>query len=227
MKSIICLLVFCTLILAGCKKEDLKPDIVNIPDNNFLNLLIDMGVDTDGDSLISSTEAEVVTTLEMRGRKCLSPEKGAPALAGDYPEIKSLEGIGAFINLDTLICCSNGLSSLDLSGNTALRYLNCWFCGLTRLNISENIILSYLDCGANPLTGIDLSANTGLVELICDHNQFPSLDISNNNNIIELSMAGMPALSEVCVWTMPFPPAGVKIDTTLSPNVYFTTDCGR
>lgn len=216
-----------TLILAGCKKDDPKPAIVNIPDNNFLKVLIDRGVDTDGDSLISYAEAEVLTVLEIRGLKCLSPEKGTGDIPGDYPEIKSLEGIEAFINLDTLICCSNGLSSLDLSGNKVLRYLNCWFCGLTRLNISENVILSYLDCGANPLTAIDVSNNTDLVELLCDHNQFPSLDISNNNKIMELSMVGMPALSEVCVWTMLFPPPGVKIDTTRSPNVYFTTDCGK
>jgi len=35
----------------------------------------------------------------------------------------------------------------------------------------------------------------------------------------------MPELGAVCVWTIPFPPVEVTIDTTNSPNVYFTTDC--
>ena len=37
----------------------------------------------------------------------------------------------------------------------------------------------------------------------------------------------MPTLYEVCVWEMPFPPADKVelVDTTGSPNVYFTTDC--
>jgi hypothetical protein len=35
----------------------------------------------------------------------------------------------------------------------------------------------------------------------------------------------MPTLLEVCVWEMPFPPEGVEIDTTGSPNIYFTTEC--
>jgi len=35
----------------------------------------------------------------------------------------------------------------------------------------------------------------------------------------------MPSLYKVCVWTMPFPPAGVTVDTTGSKNVYFTMTC--
>jgi len=37
----------------------------------------------------------------------------------------------------------------------------------------------------------------------------------------------MPSLYKVCVWEMPFPPAGVEVDTSGSPNVYFTTDCSK
>jgi len=37
----------------------------------------------------------------------------------------------------------------------------------------------------------------------------------------------MPSLFKVCVWTTPFPPEGVDVDTTGSPNVYFTIDCSK
>jgi hypothetical protein len=40
-----------------------------------------------------------------------------------------------------------------------------------------------------------------------------------------LTLASMPSLYKVCVWTMPFPPTGVAVDTTGSPNVYFTMNC--
>jgi len=40
-----------------------------------------------------------------------------------------------------------------------------------------------------------------------------------------LYLNDMPFLYKVCVWEMPFPPVGVEVETTNSPNVYFTTDC--
>ena len=44
---------------------------------------------------------------------------------------------------------------------------------------------------------------------------------------LKLNIAEMPTLFEVCVWTLPFPPEGVEVDTTGSPNVYFTTECSK
>jgi hypothetical protein len=49
--------------------------------------------------------------------------------------------------------------------------------------------------------------------------------LRNNTSLIRISIDEMPTLSEVCVWTLPFPPEGVEIDTTDSPNVCFETDC--
>jgi len=44
---------------------------------------------------------------------------------------------------------------------------------------------------------------------------------------LNLNLSFMPTLYEVCVWEMPFPPDDKVdlVDTTGSPNVYFTTDC--
>lgn len=35
----------------------------------------------------------------------------------------------------------------------------------------------------------------------------------------------MSTLTDVCVWTLPFPPSGVTVNTTGSPNVVFSTSC--
>ena len=168
--------------------------------------------------------------------------------------MSSVEGIEAFINLDTLHCCFNQTKELDVSANTELRVLVCWNSDindqLTSLNISKNkkleIIsvpynqlkeldvsnnpsLYFLNCIFNQITNLDVSKNTNLGQLWCDYNQLSSLDISNN---FDLRMGlvwldHMPMLTEVCVWTMPFPPAEMEIDTAGSPNVYFTTDCSN
>ena len=74
-------------------------------------------------------------------------------------------------------------------------------------------------------------------ELDCTYNSFTSLDLSKNlvlgtgswyfvDHIIEgIVLSDMPSLGEVCVWTLPFPPEGVTVDTTGSPNAFFAM-CG-
>jgi len=61
--------------------------------------------------------------------------------------------------------------------------------------------------------------------LYCDVNLLTSIDLTNNTLITHLRLSSMPSLYKVCVWTMPFPPASVAVDTTSSPNVYFTMNC--
>jgi hypothetical protein len=72
---------------------------------------------------------------------------------------------------------------------------------------------------------MDVSNNSAHTFLLCDANPLTSLDVSNNTALINLQLNSIPSLSKVCVWTMPFPPVGVTIDTTGSPNVYFTMTC--
>lgn len=247
------------VLLSQCKKE-IEPNVVTIPDDNFLNALIELGVDTNGDGIISPAEAEVITFLDVRGYS-----------------ISDMTGIEAFVYLDTLYCASNQLTTLDVSNNTALTELHCWGNQLTSLNVSTNTALKYLYCSENQLTNLDVSNNTALDRLYCRSNQLTNLDVSNNillldlrcegnqltsldvsNNIaltilwcsgIQLStldlsnntalgtdvifcctpldISDIPSLYQVCVWEMPFPPAGVSVDTTNSPNVYFTMDCSK
>ena len=54
--------LFCLVLLSQCKKDG---PIVNIPDEKFLKRLIDLGVDTNGDGIISPEEAEVIISLDV------------------------------------------------------------------------------------------------------------------------------------------------------------------
>jgi Leucine-rich repeat (LRR) protein len=160
---------------SGCKKEDPRV-IVDIPDTDFLQALIELGVDTDGDSFISYREAAALTTLKL-------PERNG---------IRDMTGIEAFINLDTLNCrYSPYLQRLDVTGNTRLKYLNLYNSNrrgshLSFLNVSNNPLLEYLDCSFNYLSNLDLSKSTNLKYLNIWRNQFSTLDVSGNTALSEL-----------------------------------------
>jgi hypothetical protein len=168
---------------------------VNIPDEFFKSALIAAGVDTDENLEISTSEAEAVKLLDVTNKN-----------------ISDMTGIEAFINLDSLCCSSNKitslnvsnssdlaalncssnhLTSLDISGCTALKELQCEFNNLTSLDVSTNVALVKMDCLGNELTGLDISNNTALISLDCSQNQLTSLDISNNTALTELN----------CGWT--------------------------
>ena len=147
-------------------------------------------------------------------------------------------------DLIDLRCSSNSLTNLDVTKNIFLKYLFCNINYLTSLDLSKNISLKYLYCFSNKLPRLDISKNTALEFLNCGGNQLTNLDISHNIAIgsfphylegmlsypiklPDLDLSDMPTLFEVCVWEMPFPPMGVYVDTTSSPNIYFTTDCSK
>ena len=140
-------------------------------------------------------------------------------------------------------CGWNQLTNLDVSNNSDLRFLFCQRNFLTTLDFSNNYTILELECGENQLTNLDLSQQSRLYELDCGCNDFLgpycersnpliSLDISKNVDLRFLRLMYLPTLSQVCVWELPFPPVGINVffpdvDTTGSPNVYFTTECSE
>ena len=89
-------------------------------------------------------------------------------------------------NLTYLNCNSNQLTSLNLSGSTALTYLYCNSNQLTSLDVSTNIILNDFSCEFNHLTSLDVSTNNALVYLYCDYNQLTTLDVLTNVVLAEV-----------------------------------------
>ena len=147
MNAIFRVLFLLTTLILLCPHCDIlepEPD-VNIPDEAFLNALIDLGIDTNGDGAISPSEAEEIPHIDVSDRG-----------------ISDMTGIEAFINLERLLCWKNQLTSLDVSQNTALTDLYCAFNQLTSLNVSKNTALTVLHCFSNPLTSLDISNNSSL-----------------------------------------------------------------
>ena len=115
------------------------------PDAAFRSY-VSSNIDKDSDGTLSESEINAVTTINVSG-----------------DGISSLQGIGLFVNLRTLNCMNNQLTSLDISGNPALESLNCSFNYLTELDLSRNPELDYLECESNHLTNLDFS-NTRLTQ---------------------------------------------------------------
>lgn len=147
--------------------------IVNIPDANFKDALLnyDPVIDTNGDNEIQVSEAEVVTTLNVSSQAIID-----------------LTGIEAFTTLEFLNCGWNySMTSLNLSQNPALEYLNCYANSLTSLDMSQNTSLTELYCNNNSsLTTLDLPPNNTLTILHCENNSLTSIDLSQNTTLEHL-----------------------------------------
>lgn len=186
-----------------------KPDPrVDIPDKVFLRALIERGVDTNQDGFISKSEAEGIIVLNINDES-----------------IVDLTGIEAFQNLLTLKCDRNPLMSLSVYQNSSLENLSCEGIKLDHLSLSTNLNLRVLQCDGCELNYLWVSTNIKLEKLSCSNNKFTFLDLKNNRKLVLVELKDMPSLNEVCVWELPFPPEGIDIDTTHSPNIHFTTTC--
>ena len=170
MKSILRILILTLtfILICHCKKEE---EPLDIPDYCFRRALIYKKVDANMDGIVTRSDAEAVTSLDI-----------------DNFYIVDLTGIEAFINLKTLSCNNNKLTRLDISNNIFLTNLECDENELSNLDVSKNTKLESLSFNVNHLTSIDLSNNPKLISLSCYRNQLTSLDLSNNFGMKLLSI---------------------------------------
>ena len=135
-----------------------------IPDDNFEQALIDLGLDMGplNDSVYTSA---IIDTefLELKKKN-----------------ISDLRGIEDFKNLKSLNCSENNLTSLDISSNNQLLIVKCFSNYLTSIDISQNQNLTILNSGNNKINELDVTQNLNLLELVMDNNNLTDLDLSNN-----------------------------------------------
>ena len=146
----------------------------SIPDPNFEQALIDLGIDSDStiNGQVLTVDISEVTELNVFDK-----------------QITDLAGIEVFDSLRVLNCSSNQLDTLDFTANTKLKNLNCSSNLLTLLNVSANDSLRTLNCQENLLASLDVSSNSLLQNLDFTSNQISSIDISFSTEIISLKCA--------------------------------------
>ncbi|KQB38712.1 leucine-rich repeat domain-containing protein [Flavobacterium aquidurense] len=119
---------------------DCTVDFVVLPDTNFEQKLIDLGIDTDGlNGKITTANIAGITSLDLSNSN-----------------IKDLSGIENFTALTFLDCSNNQLTTLDVSKNLALETLNASTNQITTLDLSKNSKLKIVYVTNNPLISLNL-----------------------------------------------------------------------
>ena len=116
-----------------------------IPDVNFENKLISLGIDSGvADGKVLTSNVASLTSLDVSNSN-----------------ISNLAGIENFTSLNKLDCGYNKLSTLNVSNSKNLNELSCRYNNLTALDISANSNLTSLDCIYNHITTLDVSNALG------------------------------------------------------------------
>ena len=132
--------------------------------------------------------------------KYFSPSEIADAkwISCDNKEISNLKGIEFFTNIWLLECYYNNLTTIDLSNNKKLSYINCHHNKLEELDVSGLPLLKTFYCGHNALSSIDVSKNEKLEDFDCQDNHLDTLDVSQNKELVKLG-CGSNNLTELDV----------------------------
>lgn len=125
----------------ACDKDDeVNPsqnESVSIPNAVFKQILLDnSAINTNGDSIIQTSEAEVFTG----------------AIVAIDTTINDVTGIESFPNITRLALYGNEIESIDVSKNTKLTQLLLEENELTSIDISKNIALTDFKAHSNEIT---------------------------------------------------------------------------
>lgn len=140
--------------------------ITNIPDLNFEQHLINIGVDDVIDGAVSTSNIDTVSALYMESLN-----------------ISDLSGIEDFSALKELWCADNSISSIDISQNVLLRMFDCDNNFLTNLDVSNNALLEWLNFDSNNISNIDISNNYLIKEFAPGDNPIQSLDVTHLDSL--------------------------------------------
>ncbi len=149
-------------------------DLINIPDPNFEQALIDNGTDTDG----------IINGLMFKGNATAK----LFLFVGNYG-ITDLTGIEHFTSLITIYAYENNLTTVDLNANTQLENLWLYDNNLTAIDLSSLPNLDDLDLSINQISSIDVSANSLLEEVNLSANNLSAFDPTGLPNLVELEIS--------------------------------------
>lgn len=165
---------------------------ITFPDFNF-QLYIKNNYDLNSNGMLSQAERDAVEYIDVSRRG-----------------ITSLQGIGFFLSLKSLICVDNQLSVLDVSNNPDLYFLDCQNNSITEIIGLNNTDMYILLCTNNMISSIDVTQCVGIEVLVCSGNKIQTLDISNNtmlknlqcdnNQISVLDITNNPSLVQAYVY---------------------------
>lgn len=185
----------------------------SVPDPNFEQELIALGLDSDGliNGSMLNAQPDTVTALNVN-QKNISDLTGIEAfsqlveLRCQDNQLTSLD-LSMLPLLELFDCEQNLLATLDVSACAALRELECSHNQLVTLDASSCPDLTFLDCEVNQLTSLDLTGCTKLEFINCERNQLTALNCSNftlleelycpENQLASLEVSGCNSLYDI------------------------------
>ena len=128
---------YCVAVQVAQKNTTYTLAKTYIPDDNFEETLIGLGYDDVLDDYVLTNDINSITSLDIN-------TKG----------ISDLTGIEDFTSLVQLLSYQNNLSTINLSVNTSLNYLELGENNITSVDLSTNTLLEHLNLFGNQLTSI-------------------------------------------------------------------------
>ena len=179
-----------------------------IPDANFEQALIDLGLDATLDGQVLTSNIDTVTYLNVTVKNItdltgiedfiaienlqvglnqlnsidVTQNTNLILLEAGFNQLTSID-LTQNLNLENLVLYSNQISSIDVSNNPNLKWLAVWGNQLTSLDISQNPLLLELGCQNNMITELDISIHSSIHGVECSNNQLTCLNVKNGNNI--------------------------------------------
>ena len=161
------------LLLILLLATNINAQITLIPDANFEQELVNQGIDSDAtvNGQILTTDAASVLKLELSNSL-----------------IQDLAGVEAFINMDSLLCSTSNIDTLDLSSLSKLQYV--YFANSPLRDFKVN--------GCDSLKSLHLDNNDSLVNLTID--SLPALQYFNfflNRELTDLRLSNCPTMKVI------------------------------
>ncbi len=210
-------------------------DEQNFPDEAF-RTYVKTTFDLDDDNVLSNDEIAAATKIDCRGKgvkdltgieffteltelDCRGNDLSAKPLdLSANTKLKKIDlydaklkaiNVSKLLDLEHLNVGSNNLTTLDVSNNTKLTYLDFYFnSGITSpVDLSSLTELDYLHIYGTPVGTLDLSQNTKLRTLSCSKCNLSALDVSmlpllssitfGQNNFKSIDLSHNPLLNKV------------------------------
>jgi uncharacterized repeat protein (TIGR01451 family) len=163
--------------------------IVNIPDANFKNALLNHNpvINTNGDGEIQVSEAMAFTgKIDVYNKN-----------------ITDLTGINAFTNITELYFPVNQVTSLSITGFNSLTNINCSSNFLTSLSLSNIPELRVIDCSQGKLATLQLSNLPKLQAVYCSYNYLTTLNLSGFPLLRQFTVYGNSTLTDLALDNLP------------------------
>ncbi|MBR4440243.1 MAG: hypothetical protein IKS00_01715 [Bacteroidales bacterium] len=200
------------------KLEEIIPveiTATTFPDPVFRSIISTRDYDKNGDGTLDVDEIIHIRNIhcENSGVKSLQGIEYLLELRGIYCQGNKISNwnLGNNKLLTGIWCSDNNFSSLDFSDLPDLLWVYCHNNPkLTSLNVSNNPKMAYIECNTCPLKHIDVTHNPELEHLMCGTCQLDELDLSKNpklqhldafqNNFTELDLSNNKMMKRLNFW---------------------------